>query len=229
MIALAKLQPGKVTCEVENGLKWLMKLMNRNGGVPTFCRGWGFLPFDRSCPDISAHAFKAFVLWREYVDAGLAVQLDKAMDKIIKYLRHARDDDGVWRPLWFGDQHAPEHKNRVYGTSVVLECLAGYPGIDDLTASALDWLAAARGNDGWGGEPGCPASFETTAKAVSALSQYKQTRELAIDAANVLASKLLACDGSPQSSPIGLYFASLWYDEQLYPLIFSISALARTK
>ncbi len=229
LIALAKLQPGKVTCEVEDGLKWLIKLMNRNGGVPTFCRGWGFLPFDRSCPDISAHAFKAFALWREHVAVGLAVQLDKAMDKIIKYLRHARDNDGIWSPLWFGDQHAPEHKNRVYGTSVVLECLAGYPGIDDLAAPALEWLAAARGADGWGGEPGCPASVETTAKAVSALSQYEQTRELAIDAVDVLASKLLACDGLPQSSPIGLYFASLWYDEKLYPLIFSISALARTK
>ena len=28
-------------------------------------------------------------------------------------------------------------------------------------------------------------------------------------------------------SPIGLYFASLWYSERLYPLAFSVSALAR--
>ncbi len=27
------------------------------------------------------------------------------------------------------------------------------------------------------------------------------------------------------SRPIGFYFAKLWYDERLYPLIFSVSAL----
>jgi len=35
-------------------------------------------------------------------------------------------------------------------------------------------------------------------------------------------------DKSPDAmtaSPIGLYFAKLWYFEQLYPLIFTLSAL----
>jgi squalene-hopene/tetraprenyl-beta-curcumene cyclase len=31
--------------------------------------------------------------------------------------------------------------------------------------------------------------------------------------------------GLDQPSPIGLYFASLWYFERLYPVIFSVSAL----
>jgi squalene-hopene/tetraprenyl-beta-curcumene cyclase len=30
-----------------------------------------------------------------------------------------------------------------------------------------------------------------------------------------------------QSSPIGLYFAKLWYYEELYPIIFTASALRR--
>src|SRR5262249_16997926 len=30
------------------GLWWLLRLQNRDGGWPTFCRGWGALPFDRS-------------------------------------------------------------------------------------------------------------------------------------------------------------------------------------
>src|SRR5262249_8055885 len=33
------------------GLRWLLDLQNRDGGWPTFCRGWGYLPFDRSSPD----------------------------------------------------------------------------------------------------------------------------------------------------------------------------------
>ena len=30
-------------------------------------------------------------------------------------------------------------------------------------------------------------------------------------------------------SPIGLYFAKLWYSERLYPIIFTVSALQRAK
>jgi squalene-hopene/tetraprenyl-beta-curcumene cyclase len=30
-------------------------------------------------------------------------------------------------------------------------------------------------------------------------------------------------------SPIGLYFAKLWYFEKLYPLIFTVAALGRTR
>ena len=32
------------------GVCWLLNLQNRDGGWPTFCRGWGVLPFDRSDP-----------------------------------------------------------------------------------------------------------------------------------------------------------------------------------
>jgi len=30
-----------------------------------------------------------------------------------------------------------------------------------------------------------------------------------------------------KSSPIGLYFASIWYDEMMYPLIFSLQAMKK--
>ena len=42
------------------GVRWLLGLQNRDGGIPTFCRGWGQLPFDRSSPDLTAHALRAF-------------------------------------------------------------------------------------------------------------------------------------------------------------------------
>ncbi|MCK5000534.1 MAG: hypothetical protein KAS23_13410, partial [Anaerohalosphaera sp.] len=38
------------------GIKWLMSLQNRDGGIATFCAGWTKLPFDRSAPDLTAHA-----------------------------------------------------------------------------------------------------------------------------------------------------------------------------
>jgi hypothetical protein len=40
-------------------VRWLLDLQNGDGGIPTFCRGWGALPFDRSAPDLTAHALRA--------------------------------------------------------------------------------------------------------------------------------------------------------------------------
>lgn len=47
----------------DSGIRWLVGLVNRDGGWPTFCRGWGHLPFDRSGPDLTAHAMRALVRW----------------------------------------------------------------------------------------------------------------------------------------------------------------------
>src|SRR5262249_14441849 len=46
------------------GITWLLDLQNGDGGWPTFCRGWGHLPFDRSSADISAHALRALDAWK---------------------------------------------------------------------------------------------------------------------------------------------------------------------
>ena len=46
----------------ESGIRWLINLQNRDGGFPTFCRGWGTLPFDRSSPDITAHCLRAYLV-----------------------------------------------------------------------------------------------------------------------------------------------------------------------
>ena len=50
------------------GLGWLAGLQNGDGGWPTFCRGWGHLPFDRSGADLTAHAMRAVAAWRELYD-----------------------------------------------------------------------------------------------------------------------------------------------------------------
>jgi len=47
------------------GIQWLLALQNRDGGFPTFCRGWGKLPFDRSAVDLTAHALRALLVWSE--------------------------------------------------------------------------------------------------------------------------------------------------------------------
>ncbi len=47
-------------CRLRSGC-W--RLQNRDGGWPTFCRGWGQLPFDRSGCDLTAHALRASAAW----------------------------------------------------------------------------------------------------------------------------------------------------------------------
>ena len=43
------------------GVRWLLGIQNGDGGFPTFCKGWGKLPFDRSCSDLTAHAMSAML------------------------------------------------------------------------------------------------------------------------------------------------------------------------
>ncbi len=229
LTALAFLRDANADAEVLAGLRWLLNLINSDGGVPTFCRGWGYLPFDRSCPDISAHALQAFALWLGRTDKAMQSRLEVAISGILKYLERSRDGDGVWSPLWFGDQDAPEQKNRVYGTAVVLEALSHLPEsrVQHLCRPATAWLLRARNSDGgFGGEPQTPAKIETTARALSSLVAVQATPA---ELAPTLTYLLQAVAGDPHrlpSAPVGMYFASLWYDEQLYPQVFALDALA---
>ena len=106
-----------------NGLDWLVKLQNGDDGIPTFCKGWTNLPFDRSSPDITAHAIRAWDAMRTF---RLSPEFEgearclRARQKAIEYLEGERQADGSWIPLWFGNQHAANEENRTYGTARVI-------------------------------------------------------------------------------------------------------------
>ena len=70
-------EPPAVIAAAGNGIRWLLDLQNRDGGIPTFCRGWGALPFDRSATDLTAHALRAWMAWRGEVDAALRARIDR--------------------------------------------------------------------------------------------------------------------------------------------------------
>ena len=215
---------------VKNGIQWLMGIQNSDGGFPTFCKGWGKLPFDSSCPDITAHAIKSFVVWKDRFDKKFQKKIDKRIKKAIAYLGKAQYRDGSFAPLWFGNEMAEHHQNPVYGTSIVLYGLAelkkaGYQGLDSMMEKAIRFLAMTQHHrGGWGGDKDLPPSIEETSLALRAMAACGKER-LAQRAVECLLEIIPENLDDIKATPIGLYFASLWYYEDMYPLVFACSAL----
>jgi squalene-hopene/tetraprenyl-beta-curcumene cyclase len=70
---------------------------------------------------------------------------------------------------------------------------------------------------------------EETALAVEALLASADTEKIAstVDAGVTWLVRATEDGRIADDSPIGFYFAKLWYHERLYPLIFAASALGR--
>ena len=214
---------------------WLLDLQNRNGGWPTFCRGWGALPFDRSAADITAHALRAIALWRLRAAGNpqteqLARRIDKATRKGFAYLARTQRPDGAWLPLWFGNQFAPDDENPTYGTARVLAAYRDCGRFDEIPAQGgLDWLRRTQNDDGgWGGADGIASSVEETALAAEIVISTDPGSETARCALRWLTDRV-EDKTFRETTPIGFYFAKLWYFEELYPIVFTAAALREAR
>ncbi len=212
------------------GVQWLLGVQNGDGGIPTFCRGWGALPFDRSSPDLTAHALRAWSAWLPQLPAVLHQRTLRAIGRGLKYLAKTQRPDGAWLPLWFGNEHAPEDENFTYGTAKVLIALRelserGFHIPRHADREAASWLVSAQDRfGGWSGFRGGPASVEETGLAVEALSGFRA--DAAEAGAHWLAARVT--NGKwREPAPIGFYFAKLWYFERLYPQIFTVGGLGK--
>lgn len=211
------------------GIRWLLDLQNRDGGIPTFCRGWGALPFDRSTPEITAHALLAWWTWKAELPADLQNRIETATRRALAYLAKNQASDGSWLPLWFGNEHTPDEMNPVYGTAQVLNHLFGNKALSvqaaPLLQNGLEYLQTAQKPDGsFGGDPASPASLEETAVALHALSLSGSPPSALRSSLDWLLQATRQGMHFP-SAPIGLYFARLWYHERLYPMIWTLQAL----
>ena len=222
------------------GCQWLLDLQNRDGGWPTFCRGWGLLPFDRSAADLTAHALRALERVRrtrfpqETNTAGTlwSHRFQEARERGLAYLTRVQRSDGAWLPLWFGNQEASGDENPTYGTSRVLLALRDLEvWKSDMSWRGISWLLNNQNLDGgFGGGAGTPSSMEETSWAVESLCSLPPEAEIPVEKINrALAWLTAAVDREDwrSPSPIGLYFAKLWYFEKLYPLVFGVAALRR--
>jgi squalene-hopene/tetraprenyl-beta-curcumene cyclase len=220
-------------------------LQNPDGGWPTFCRGWGKLPFDRSGADLTAHALRALTAWKKQMEADREyhaasgghlrfagfpiVDFEQDVIRGLQFLQAQQRSDGSWLPLWFGNQHAEGEENPTYGTARVLAAYRDLDMINDECARrGVSWLLGAQNSDGsWGGAPETPRSIEETAQATEILLDAGSEARPAVNKGLTWLVEQVENGGLHQPAPIGYYFAKLWYFEKLYPIIFTVAALGR--
>ena len=244
MLALHRLGPHEpnVVETANKASQWLLGLQNSDGGIPTFCKGWGALPFDQSAADISSHTLAAWLTWLPDLPARTQTRIRAAIPRLLAYLRRTQHTDGYWVPLWFGNEHAPDDINPTYGTSRCLIALAKCE-LDEteMLSRALRWLLQAQQDSGgWSGVGKGETSLEETALAVDALvSMQPQIERQMTDEIDLLAVERAISNGTDYliaqtklgqefpPHPIGFYFAKLWYYESTYPLVFTCQALEK--
>lgn len=239
LLALKALSPESPDAEsldaARAGIGWLLDLQNRDGGIPTFCRGWGALPFDRSSPDLTAHALRAWRAWSVHLPLPIQHRIDRAADRALAFLLRQQRPDGSWRPLWFGNQHRrDDEENPTYGTAQVLLALADLEAASDAVARGAAWLSSNQNEDGgWGAARGTtPSTIEETALALGALCALPAIRRRQIPPSTFGRALAWLARATEQGtrfdpSPIGFYFAKLWYFEKAYPLVWTVEALSR--
>jgi squalene-hopene/tetraprenyl-beta-curcumene cyclase len=245
-ISFGKELEERILSAADAGLKWLVDLQNRDRGWPTFCRGWGKLPFDRSGADLTAHALRALHMWKPIQMASISSdRISKSVQRGFDYLQQNQHPEGFWLPLWFGNQDLSDDINPCYGTAKVLQAYFECDLIDTPEAqNGLKWILSHQNDDGgFGGGPSVrwknvslgSSTVEETALCAEALLTSINSTLLSADDHDAAKravdwlEEAVKSDSITTFNPIGFYFAKLWYHERLYPLVFSIAALARDR
>ena len=167
-------------------------------------------------------------------------RIARSVNQGFDYLRQKQHEEGYWLPLWFGNQDFPNDINPCYGTAKVLQAYIDCKLLDTRQPqNGLKWLLDHQNDDGgFGGGPsvqwknvslGSSTVEETALCAEALLASPNLLHQAAAQRAVDWLEEAVKSDSIATFNPIGFYFAKLWYHEKLYPLVFSIAALARKK
>ena len=190
---------------MQHGLRWLKRLQNRNGGWPTFCRGWGKLPFDRSSNDLTAHALRAI---KSATELGITHHEETSLKRAKRFLRKNQQADGSWLPLWFGNQDRKDDSNPIYGTAKVLAAAVHFLD-DQVVQRGYRYLLSQQNPDGgWGGGNSVTRWLDqnrtVSGSSMSNVSSSMEETALAVDALITVAKSLqlnLFTNNSNQNCP----------------------------
>jgi len=221
---------GRIHEAAEKGIAWLAGLQNRDGGIPTFCKGWGALPFDRSSPDLTAHTLRAMHVWHSEMNSEIREAMETVRENGLSYLFREQRADGSWVPLWFGNQHRlKDEENPTYGTAMVLKALDELGDFPEADRGANCLMAHQNEDGGWGAlKNETPSTIEETALAVSALAWRPEASE-AVSRGRRWLIEATNSGTEFEASSIGFYFARLWYFERAYPIVWTVEALTRSE
>jgi squalene-hopene/tetraprenyl-beta-curcumene cyclase len=157
-------------------------------------------------------------------------RIARARAGAVSYLVKCQAADGSWIPLWFGNEEMPGHVNATYGTARVVAATKGEELAQSARRRGLRWLMQSQNADGGWGGGATRSTIEETSIALQAIAD-----EGSADCGEAMqrgVKWLIAATSEGRqtaAAPIGLYFARLWYYEELYPLIFSLGALSRAR
>jgi squalene-hopene/tetraprenyl-beta-curcumene cyclase len=154
-------------------------------------------------------------------------RIARARARAASYLVNCQARDGSWIPLWFGNEEMPGHVNATYGTARVVAATRGEALAHSARRRGLRWLLQTQNADGGWGGGATQSSIEETSVALHAVAgeESPDCDESALRGVEWLIAATHEGHDTPPL-PIGLYFARLWYYEELYPLIFSLGALS---
>jgi squalene-hopene/tetraprenyl-beta-curcumene cyclase len=201
LIALHQLE-----CDVgvaEQGLLWLLQVQNRDGGVPTFCKGWDRSPLDKSASDVTALAIRAWVRWRDQLDENYFAAFFDSIQIGVEFLEKEQREDGAWESLWYSSP--------VCGTVRVLEALqelnpTEFPKIGRMVHRGFQCLEIAQQEE-------LPVEEAALAAGLTGRRGAERLPELT--------------GHTFPAGAAGINFAGLRFSERLYPLIFTVDALKR--